>query len=145
MGTCQFPNFKILAPFNASRVSSILGRGWASFTVMSLSFRKSMQECYVPSFFFFYHNYWEAHRLEEVLTISCSNMSFSCSCSCLRTSGFCIPYGCLIGGPFVWISCSMTGAFPSLNPFPAKTSLNSVSRASNSFFFSWGQFIWNNR
>ena len=40
-----------------------------------------------------------------------------------------------LGGPFVCISCSITGVVSNLNPFSANTSWNSVSKASSSFFF----------
>ena len=54
--TCQKPLFKLtqekcLAPTIASIDSCILGRGYESFLVLSLSFLKSIQKCSVPSFF----------------------------------------------------------------------------------------------
>ena len=54
--TCQNPDFRSMleknrAPTMDSMVSCIRGRGNESFLVLTFNFRKSMQNCRVPSFF----------------------------------------------------------------------------------------------
>ena len=54
--TCQNPDFRSMleknrAPTMDSMVSCIRGRGNESFLVLAFNFRKSMQNCRVPSFF----------------------------------------------------------------------------------------------
>ena len=54
---CQYPDFeskdeKTQDPFSLSRVSSILGRLYASFTVLAFSFLRSMHNLSSPFFFF---------------------------------------------------------------------------------------------
>ena len=57
ISTCQYPLFKsrdekIQDPFSLSRVSSILGKLYASCTVLALSSLRSMQNLNSPLFFF---------------------------------------------------------------------------------------------
>ena len=104
VSTCQYPDFKFKDektqdPFSLSRVSSILGRLYASFTVLAFSFLRSMQNLSSP--FFFFTSTTALHQgLSDGLIAPRSNISWRC----FLTASYCL------GGILLYISLKGTGA-----------------------------------
>ena len=82
ISTFQYPDFKsrdekVQDPSSLSKVSSILGKLYASFTVLKLSFLRSMQN--LNSLFFFLTNTTALHQgLSDGLMCPMSNISWRC-------------------------------------------------------------------
>ena len=133
IGTCQYPLFRSrvenhLAPWRASRRSSILGKGWASLMVAALSWQKSTQNRRLPSFFLTITT-GEAHGLFEGRMTRLDSICCTWAISSLRTAGFCRLYGWRRGGPWVSIPCSSRGVLPRSSSPWLKTSRNSLNNS----------------
>ena len=137
LGTCQYSDFrsraeKILAPFNASRVSSIWGRGWAPLTVTSFNSLKSTQNLKVPFFFFYHHHggHPQTARQPSNFLVKHFFQLFLFLPSHFRI----LPPIWLVNRRSLCVNFMFNQmVFPNLKSFPAKTSLNSSSNSLSSF------------
>ena len=115
--TCQNPLFKSIqekmqAPTMVSMISGILGKGWASFSVLSFSHRKSIQNLRVPSFF--HTNTTALHQGEVDGQIAPpSNISCKCWCTSSIKGGAILRNLSLKGSLFVnLMTCSVVSVQP---------------------------------
>ena len=133
IGTCQYPLLRSRvenqrAPCSASRKSSMLGMGCASFIVAALSCLKSTQNHRLPSFFLTMTT-GEAQGLLEGWMMPLDSICWTWAISSCRTAGFWRRYGWRRGGPSVSMVCCRSGVQPRSSSPWLMMSLNSWKRS----------------